>query len=604
MEGESAMTTSQQKISMKRAAPGSPSTHHRLPTRPAVLALALVALIAVSVLPGYSSSRRTPFAFNAARVTPQSEGFNVTPTLDSDRAVTQILPVGGGTVTATGADGTKFTLIVPVNALLSSVRVTMTPVRAVGGLPLSGGLAAAVQIEPAGLRLFEFATLVIEPAQSVPASQETSFAWDQAGDDFHLFPMLPPSSIQRENGKGGQQLNPRSPVFNLLHFSGYGIGSGTDADRAAQQQRHPSDSEAQFEQSLEAIMGRERKRQLSTAQTAAGFVSIQTAAFDEDPGYADALIQLLKDGYTNQVKPAMDSALLSKDDRELLCAMQKALGWSRQVELLLGDEDLTGKTAKFFRKAKKATSQFLETALGILAENSSQRCSKDHKPEEIITLLGIARQQQLLGLDSSKTVDSAQHCAHFELEFDSETDLKDPAATVTTHVHATVPIGVRFISIPSDQIPGQAPIEYLSCQWIPTDPDCTATSTTTGSTFRVISFNIDLNPRTIGDCNTATTDGKLNIVSVVIDPGLPSESIKVVCKDSDPITLPQVVWSATFGEFHSDEEIGGAGALTISGWEPGDGALLARKTYSRDGTFDGQYPMTERTTINLWHRPE
>src|SRR6185503_6111098 len=112
---------------------------------------------------------------------------------------------------------------------------TMTPVSMVGGLPLSGGLAAAVQLEPDGLRLFNFATLVVEPPQSLSPNQETSFAWDQAGDDFHLFPMQTPNSTRRENARGSAlALNPRGLIFKLLHFSGYGVGSGTDADRAAQ----------------------------------------------------------------------------------------------------------------------------------------------------------------------------------------------------------------------------------------------------------------------------------------------------------------------------------------------------------------------------------
>jgi hypothetical protein len=237
-EGESTMTTREKKVSMNRAEPDSLSTNRRLPRPVAVLALALVALIAGSVLPGYSAGRRTAFAFKPAQVTSQSEGFKVTPTFDSEHAVTQIVPANGGTMTATGADGATFTLIVPAKALLSSARVTMTPVSTVSGLPLSGGLAAAVRLEPDGLRLFNFATLIIEPPQSVSPNQETSFAWDQAGDDFHLFPMQTPNSTQRENARGsGAPLNPRphlqvAPLQRLRRH-------GTDGDRAAQRQRRP-----------------------------------------------------------------------------------------------------------------------------------------------------------------------------------------------------------------------------------------------------------------------------------------------------------------------------------------------------------------------------
>jgi hypothetical protein len=156
--------------------------------------------------------------------------------------------------------------------------------------------------------------------------------------------------------------------------------------------------------------------------------------------------------------------------------MLKALGCNRQIELLFGDLELPGKTEKFFKKAKKAISRFMEKALETLADNSSRRCSKDHKPEETIILLGIAHQQLLLSengfckCDSSKTQEAAENCAHFELEFDSETELNDPAATVTTRVHATVPIGLRFINAPADEIPGQAPLDTSAAYGLPKTP--------------------------------------------------------------------------------------------------------------------------------------
>src|SRR5215510_4056893 len=147
------MTISKKRVSVNRVEPSSLATSYPLVTREAVLTIVLIALLVASVMPGYALNYRTPFVLNPA---PQSQGFKVAPTLDSDHAVTQVVPAGGGTVTATGSDGSKFTLIIPVNSLLSSARVKMTPVSAVGGLPLSGGLAAAVQLEPDGLRLFNF----------------------------------------------------------------------------------------------------------------------------------------------------------------------------------------------------------------------------------------------------------------------------------------------------------------------------------------------------------------------------------------------------------------------------------------------------------------
>ena len=104
----------------------------------------------------------------------------------------------------------------------------------------------------------------------------------------------------------------------MLHFSGYGVGLGSDADRADQQQRQPAGSDARFEQELEGLIGRERKRQLATSLSQAELDSaIQAEAAEEDPDFIDKLIDSLEDQYNNVVKPAMDAALQSKDDAQL-----------------------------------------------------------------------------------------------------------------------------------------------------------------------------------------------------------------------------------------------------------------------------------------------
>ena len=90
------MISSETEVPMNRTDSHSFSTHHRRPGRSVGLAFAFVGLIAVSVLPRYSTGGRRPFVSTAAQIAPQAEGFNVTPTLDSEHAVTQVIPIGGG----------------------------------------------------------------------------------------------------------------------------------------------------------------------------------------------------------------------------------------------------------------------------------------------------------------------------------------------------------------------------------------------------------------------------------------------------------------------------------------------------------------------------
>ena len=87
----------------------------------------------------------------------------------------------GGQITATAADGTRFTLVVPPQALLSEVEIKMTPVAQVGLFPLSGDLVAAVQLEPEGLLLWEPASLTIEPAVPEILARKTYVQSDSIG---------------------------------------------------------------------------------------------------------------------------------------------------------------------------------------------------------------------------------------------------------------------------------------------------------------------------------------------------------------------------------------------------------------------------------------
>ena len=65
---------------------------------------------------------------------PEPHPANVTPVLDHGRTSTARIPVSGGTLQATGADGTLYTLIVPPNALLADTTISMTPLSGVTGL--------------------------------------------------------------------------------------------------------------------------------------------------------------------------------------------------------------------------------------------------------------------------------------------------------------------------------------------------------------------------------------------------------------------------------------------------------------------------------------
>lgn len=178
-------------------------------------------------------------------VTPLPRPFTVGAIPDPARAATAEIPREGGSLSATAADGTRFTLSFPDGALLSAERITMTPLASIDGFPLSGGMAGGVQLEPDGLGLLKPAMLRIEPATPVGEAERTGFAYRGSGQEFHLYPT---------SGDGG------AITLELLRFSGYGAGSASPGERASFADDNPpssvldqADQQRAAEQELQAM---------------------------------------------------------------------------------------------------------------------------------------------------------------------------------------------------------------------------------------------------------------------------------------------------------------------------------------------------------------
>ena len=122
-------------------------------------------------------------------VTARPRPARVRPRLDQARTAAAGVGRDGGTVEATGADGTRFTLAIPAGALLDPASVTLTPLTSAGRLPMGARGLRAVQIGPAGTDLLKPASLTITPPKAVARSLLTGVAFDDGGKQFHLTPV-------------------------------------------------------------------------------------------------------------------------------------------------------------------------------------------------------------------------------------------------------------------------------------------------------------------------------------------------------------------------------------------------------------------------------
>ncbi len=89
--------------------------------------------------------------------------------LETSKAASDSIGPAGGSLTAHAASGVTYTLTIPAGALMTTERITLTPIAAQKHLPVSGGFAAGVELAPAGLHFARAAQLTVAPAPAPPA---------------------------------------------------------------------------------------------------------------------------------------------------------------------------------------------------------------------------------------------------------------------------------------------------------------------------------------------------------------------------------------------------------------------------------------------------
>lgn len=336
----------------------------------------------------------------AVRVTAGGSDFPLTPdpiTVSSDvddaRAVSRMaMPTEATTITATGGDGTSYTLELPAGALVAPETITLTPVLSVDGLPLSDGLAAAVELEPHGLVLLKQATLTIDSPDLGPLARQTPFYFHGGGEDFHLSPVLLP-----EAGDDADVVR-----FPIEHFSTPGVGLGSSGDRAG--------------------IG-DHATARDQGQIAGAIAELLREAREADPngdGPADTTLgpkieSLMNSYYDGVVRPQLAAAEQNpRNDALVRDAIADALSWVRNMQL-----HLSGKDDPYESPRTQDAMERIERVLKAVYLDRWDRC-KNHELEVLPQLLSVARQAALLGYAwADAPWERFLDCSRFEVRFDS-----------------------------------------------------------------------------------------------------------------------------------------------------------------------------------------
>lgn len=514
----------------------------------------------------------------------RAAAVNIELVLDNARASTALIGATGGTIAATGADGTVFTLSIPANALASEERIIMTPVAQANNVPFSGGLVAGVQLEPTGLRLLQLATLTLAMPRPVPPGLETPMAWHDNGRDLYLHPLV---------------VDPKVIAFKLIHFSGAGIGSGTSTERKSKLASLPCDQESALQQRLVPVLQEERDRERQD--------------LPPDPTFYARVEAILEDYYNFTVRPAMAVALQSKDEDVLFTAVVQAMSTVRTLSYWLAAED------PFLKTAIGQLAQFIAAALTIVSDNAFDRCTKAHKIDEMQTLVYAERVAEAMGAGVDLGTESkVERCGSFELDFDSTINrslsFSGVSRSDTMHAQAKVPIQYRLSGRSPGEAVASAVLSFTYTASISGPGNCTFSDIHgTDDVFTVYEFELKLNPRKAQDLcaarrravhPAAVTDVSSLIEKITIDTGMPTNSITSTCPPTPSFTQTLPEFSALFISLRSPIELPITSlGIPIRDWSEGTGGdLIARKVFQRTITIP--YLITETTTLDLFHRPQ
>ncbi len=266
-------------------------------------------------------------------------------------AVRATIDVEGGTITALGEDGTRYTLTVPAYSLWSATEITLKPLESVDGLPLSAGARAAVEFAPDGLQFLAPAELAVEAPEAIDPAWLVGFS--KSGDRFELLPV-----------------HVSGDTLRLLvgHFSSAGVGTSNE------------------EELNTLTSGNTSSEQQANNELAAYFAEEAAAGRNSDPAQS---ADILRGWYEGSVAPGLDAAIAGgKSTRD---AVAEYLRWAGAAALAGADGLLESELSEGLAK--------VATAIQAEIARLNERCAAENNWQLAREVLNWAGAAWLMGLD-------------------------------------------------------------------------------------------------------------------------------------------------------------------------------------------------------------
>jgi len=490
---------------------------------------------------------------------------DLTVVLDAERAVEQVVPITGGVVTATGSDGTAYTLEIPPDALPAATTIGLTPAATVDGLPPGAGgprgATYAVQMSPDGLSLLNFATLTIVPAAPLAPSEQVAFGYLGDGKDVISAAVVVDSPEIK---------------IRVLHFSGAGVTGGGSGDVDPAFVALGADAERRFESTINELIQAERQRELDNEGGDGSLI----------PQIGEILDQFEAEVVKLRVRAASDSCDAGK------AAVQTVLTLQRTRELLgLAGDTSSADLADVLNKAVRAC---------VLEEFTV--CVENHR---FFLMLGlyhlVLRQHAIFPVLTSGTLEEARDltikCLTFKLKLESTAHLNQAGWTNASSVTAEV-----ILRFNPEELLINGAATYENTKYESRIPECSVATTTGGGTIAVLGLLFDVEDGK-PDANGDYPDAGISSYDLRYSVDNSGETAAITCPDGIALPAsPYPVWSLCYYDARVDQiEIDSGLRQTEWDLHPAGEELLADKAWDKVGIEDPS--CNEKGSFELHHAP-
>jgi hypothetical protein len=462
------------------------------------------------------------------------------PVDETAQASSATIGSAGGTLTATAADGTKFTLTLPAGSVPDGTQITMTPVSSIGGPSSVGKLIAGVELAPDGLALYRGGTLTITPAHALSNANQAAYSYSGTGTDLHQELLLPTRAIE----------------IPLAHFSGWDVVQPPPPGGL------PSPTGSTILDFYQLLIAED-------------MATVRNGTQSEDAAYDQARLWL-GDAYNDVMRDEVPPGL--SDDTAAHQAIKDLLTIARDTDILGGHGESTF-------QAEQPT--IMKLLAGVW-NRAQQDCVSTHNLYDVSKILDVDRNEQLVNGGNGPGVDNDLSCLKFEVDLDSREDVNaGSGGSGSWQYEYKAQATITPDATEADQYldGGGAGSFAVASGTISGDGVNTTLQSGTGDIFKVDKFTIPDSP----------DDHSPPVITLEV--GTPTESYSYDdTTDGDSGTYTDHQWLSIFSQFNPPQ----SGTYTFTLTNNGANATVATGTFTGtvpDGSAD------EVTSIDVIHTP-